>query len=1046
MGARRRRPLTFPWVRWLVPALLPMCALPSFTAQGKPRTHGRVGAVAVGGSRAKLHLSEYQKQGWQVEDGLPESQVRQIAQAADGRLLLATFSGVSIFDGQRFSRAGVQNAEGVNAAAVNAILPGLHGDLWVGTDGSGVLHQSGDLTENVSERAGLLHERIRTMMFDRAGTLWIATQNGIERLHGSALERVEGTGIIGGDLTTVFAETGLSAGEDRGMLFVTSEGLFEWSGGAVRHLEIAKEYGLPVAVYRDRQRRLWLGTANGVLQVTEEIPRRGNVLQVRRALTTHSPVTTLVGDAEGNLWVGTRHDGLWRYSGDAEAPEHWASRDGLEDETIRALFVDDEDNLWIGMLSGGLSRWRKAAFAPYGSQEGFSSSYASVTFADSWGNLWLGTWGQGLQRRRHGVTMAMPLPGMQSSTPIRAITEDRNRNVWIGTWFDGVYRYDGRSFRHYRLGIESPVNAVSALLAHRDGGLWIGTYTGLMIFPKGDPVKGAGRSLLENKLITCLLQDADGSVLVGTSEGLYRVRDGAVLPVSGMPHPYVLSLTMDSRGSVWAGPRNGGLVRVRDLQAIPFTAVGNLGNLPIYNGVEDRDGHLWLGTSRGILRVGVGEVNAAVQRADGSAQPRVNAVLFGKADGMRSSDCSGPSQPSATRMPDGTLWFATRRGFVHTTAYAESVAPPTPLVSLSGWNFSADPTAAAMRGDALQVGPGQSDVHLFYEARSLSNPGQVEFRYKLDGYDSDWTVTHVRMAHYQHLPPGRYTFQVQSRVSGTEWISPVATLEVRQKPHLYMTWYFYTAVGLLCALAAAEWYRRRIQRMRASLGMVVEERNRIARECHDTLMAGFAAVSWQMEATVKRLRNGDDPAGAVEACELARSMVLHCQAEARRIIWDLRDTDEITGVLSHALSRAIEAHYRQNSIEVALAVEGEEFALPPNSVHHLVCIGQEAISNALRHGEPSRIDLQLCFEERSVQMEVRDDGRGFEPGRSSTRDGHFGIAVMEERARKVGGDFSLKSELGRGVSIRVHVPFFPEAKLEESGRMPVQNPVRWIGI
>ena len=134
MGARRRRPLTFPWVRWLVPALLPMCALPSFTAQGKPRTHGRVGAVAVGGSRAKLHLSEYQKQGWQVEDGLPESQVRQIAQAADGRLLLATFSGVSIFDGQRFSRAGVQNAEGVNAAAVNAISAGA---AWRSVGGHG---------------------------------------------------------------------------------------------------------------------------------------------------------------------------------------------------------------------------------------------------------------------------------------------------------------------------------------------------------------------------------------------------------------------------------------------------------------------------------------------------------------------------------------------------------------------------------------------------------------------------------------------------------------------------------------------------------------------------------------------------------------------------------------------------------------------------------------------------------------------------------------------------------------------------------------------
>jgi len=162
--------------------------------------------------------------------------------------------------------------------------------------------------------------------------------------------------------------------------------------------------------------------------------------------------------------------------------------------------------------------------------------------------------------------------------------------------------------------------------------------------------------------------------------------------------------------------------------------------------------------------------------------------------------------------------------------------------------------------------------------------------------------------------------------------------------------------------------------------------------------------------------------------------VLHCQAEARRIIWDLRDSDEISGVLSHALSRAIDAHYREHSIQVDLQVDGTEMTLPPNSVHHLVCIGQEAIANALRHAAPQRIDVRLVFHKGEVRLEVEDDGCGFQTDTSSAKNGHFGLMVMEERARKLGGDFSVGSTLRRGTKIVVRVPF------SQADSMPVPEP------
>jgi len=288
-------------------------------------------------------------------------------------------------------------------------------------------------------------------------------------------------------------------------------------------------------------------------------------------------------------------------------------------------------------------------------------------------------------------------------------------------------------------------------------------------------------------------------------------------------------------------------------------------------------------------------------------------------------------------------------------------------------------------------------------------------------------------------------FTVQSGACAFAW-QRLAAVSVSQLVSWFYPWNVYVALVLVCIVAAVATYRRRIQRVRASLGLIVEERNRIARECHDTLMAGFAAVSWQMEATTKRLKEGGDTSAAIESCELARSMVLHCQAEARRIIWDLRDSDEITGVLSHALSRAIQAHYRQHSIAVSLSVQGEEFELPPNSVHHLVCIGQEAISNALRHAAPRQIRVQLQFTEGGLRMEVRDDGCGFHSSPLAARQGHFGIAVMEERARKLGAEFTLRSTIAEGTVIAVRVPLTPENAMAEHLRPFGNDLVRWIGI
>jgi ligand-binding sensor domain-containing protein/signal transduction histidine kinase len=985
-----------------------------------------------------LHLSEYQKQDWQVEDGLPENYVRMITQRPDGVLLLATSSGLATFDGQRFQNVPIEVDGLVDNEAVNTMLYGRNHDLWIGTDGRGVLHRTASGTVNISERAGKFNERIRMMYEDAQGVLWIATQNGVERFFDGRIEVFSDAGMMSGDITTPFAEDGSG-----GMFFVTSSGLFHWEAGDARRypLHVASDV-VPVAVYRDSQQRIWVGTTTGVLQL---VPRKNNwhdssdrFDQVPKAIV-YSPVTVLLGDPAGNLWIGTRRDGIWRLG--ADGLSHWSSHNGLPDDTIRSLFVDSEQNLWIGMRTGGLSRWRKGALAPYGEPEGFHANFSANAFADSHGDLWLGTWGKGLFRRRNGQLSPMNPPGMPIATPIRAIAEDRRGHIWVGTWFDGIYRFDAHSFHHYLLGIESPGNAVSSILPDSRGGMWVGTYTGLFYFPTGEPTPLHRSHLLESKLITCIIEDRDGSILIGTSAGLFRVRDRVALPVDGLPHPYLLSLTLDSMGHVWAGTKAGGLAWVHQEHATPLPASSGITPLLVNTAIEDKDRHLWLGTSRGIVRLSLTELHDVAE----SRQPQLSTVVFGKGDGMRSSECGGASNPTSTRTADGTLWFATAKGFVHTTDVADKAGSLSPTATITGWTLSNDPSATdSSTGANVDLEAGQPDVIFFFNAGLLSNPAHIEFRYRLTGYDAEWTSTRSHSARYRRLSPGNYRFEVQARNSGEEWLSPIAALPVHQRPHIYQTWYFYLALALLVVAIAVQLFRRRIQMMKGRIGIVLEERNRISRECHDTLMAGFAAISWQLEATAKLFRDSDSASTpAAKSCDLARSMVSHCQAEARRIIWDLRDTEEVTNILSQALSRTLATNHMQEVISTTLDVEGDEVPLAPGCVHHLVCIGQEAVSNAIRHAHPSYITIHLKYESDALNLSIRDDGHGFHASdRSTSRRGHFGIPVMEERARKLGGTLRLQTSADAGTEVTVRVPF--NAMQQSVNQEP--HVIRWIGI
>jgi signal transduction histidine kinase/ligand-binding sensor domain-containing protein len=969
---------------------------------------------------ATVTLSEYQKQEWQVEDGLPQSELRAITQLPGGRLLIATYGGVASFDGLRFSPIHVDATDQAASEAVNALLVSRSGDLWIGTDDRGIIRQTAGAAINVSEQAGLYHERIRGLFEDSTGTIWAATHDGIERItiHGGtqSVELLAKLGPVSGDITTPFAEDG------RGGIFaLTSDGVFHLTARGV-HIHVVEHHELhnkvtgdAVAIYYDHRGVLWIGLRDGLVRLIPSLGKgarkAGDEYTQEVVAGFKKEVTTLVGDYQGNMWVGTINQGLCRVSGSSFSC--WTTKDGLADDSVRSLFEDDEHNLWVGLASGGLARWRVAALLPLRDEpQAMREVQPAAILEDHTGNLWIGTWGKGLFRLNQGRFLREPLPG--NSAAIRTLAEDAAGNVWIGTWFNGLFRYNGAGFQHFLLGRESLTDAVSALLSDKHGGLWVGTYTGLLHYADGVPAKDKGILLLKDKLITCLAQSDDGAVLVGTSAGLYRVRGDEVRMVEGLSHPYVLSISIDNARNVWVGTKGGGLDWLEGDHAFHLNTLNGMVDHTTFSVLDDGQGFLWMGTSRGIVRVQREQLEELAQQK----RKRLDYVLLGKADGMPSSECLGVAQPHSTRTRDGSLWFATAKGLVHTNPEG-AMLPAAHPAQLTGVLLD---DASVVTTDKLELSPGLEDLVFQFNSQNLANPAQMEFRYKLDGYDRDWTVTRSRGAHYRKLPPGHYHFLVEARNAGSAWNDSIASTAVHQQPYFYQAWWFYALLCALIAAGAVRLFRWRLVRAKGELGVVLEERNRIAREWHDTLMAGFAAISWQMETTARLL--GSETGPAAKACELARNMVRHCQAEARRILWDLRENQEATGPLSSALSNALRPLSAKQGIDMRLQVEGQEVALAPGFVHHLVCIGQEAVTNALRHAVPNIISVHLQYHADWLSLSVKDDGCGFRASdKHAELHGHFGIPVMEERARKLGGSLRVETSAGNGTEILVHVPF-----------------------
>jgi signal transduction histidine kinase len=321
----------------------------------------------------------------------------------------------------------------------------------------------------------------------------------------------------------------------------------------------------------------------------------------------------------------------------------------------------------------------------------------------------------------------------------------------------------------------------------------------------------------------------------------------------------------------------------------------------------------------------------------------------------------------------------------------------------------------------VEMGPGQRRLEIEFTACTLRAPERVAFRYRLDRVDKKWIpASSHRSANYYSLPPGRYRFQVIARDGSFEGGSSEAGFDLMVHPHFYQTAWFYGLAFVVVGACAAGVLRFQERQARDRYNLRLEERTRIAREMHDTVVQGCVGVSTLIEAAAGSARS--DPDQMLECLDNARVHLRLTLDEARQALSDLRH-DSFENGLPGALAELTKTLGVEKGIAVAFDVTGASVRLADSINRALTLVAREALRNAVAHGSPSSVDVRLSFGSSNIRLDIQDDGCGFvlPCGRLAAAE-HFGILGMRERMEQIGGTLDVLSTPGHGTTVTASLP------------------------
>lgn len=998
---------------------------------------GSLGWLLFTASTLPAAPPEYHQRSWQRADGLPDNSVRAVLQTRDGYLWVGTDAGLARFDGARFVVFNQVNVPALPKPRITALAEDTRGALWIGTE-AGLVRQHRGAFEPVDLPDDSPRPFITRLCAGRDGAVWIGTKTGVHRFHAGRFTVFPGTNEVTARLVGSMCE---DADGDLWLSNIT--GVYRWNP-ACTNLDV---------VFRHRPGKspdlgLWADVkmvcAGGDLCFSGfGLLRRWRNGELLTCTNVFQPkgvfLTGFTADLAGNLWLALNPDGLLRFR-DGRAVL-FDRQSGLWVDRPQCLATDREGNLWIGTERQGLICWHPRAVRTLTSRDGLADDMVWALWEARDGTLWIGTDG-GVTHA--AVTAAEPdgwrwltnysvAQGL-SHNCVRALCEDAAGALWIGTG-NGLTRLANGLFTHHPLPLDRWGYKIRALHHDRTGALWVGWEHGLACLRDGRWTNYSKFTTPAFYDVRVIHQDRLGALWVGTQrDGLKCWHEGQVTTfteLDGLANARVAAVHEDADGTLWLGTEHG-LVRWRDGRFTSFTtAHGLFDNL--LNGILEDDGHLWLSCDRGIFRVRKADLDGV---ADGLART-VECVVLDEDDGMLDAETNGrKSQPPACRTRDGRLWFPTVQGVavIDPARLLGRKVPPPPVVIEAVVAHGRDRFEAPQPapGTHLDLAPGSGRLLEFsYTANSFLAPSKVRFKYRLHGWDQEWTEAGPRRsAFYTNLRPGQYRFQVIACNNHGVWNENGASLPVHVEPHFYQTPYFKALAG--CAALGLVWvgYRRRLRVLRRihnleTQAALATERTRVAADLHDDLGGSLTHHLHLLEQARQHLP--DAPAARQCFQELSHSAG-EAMNKVTNAIWATNpECDTLEHLVTHLQE---EARTCLQSARIAARFDipaGLPAAVLPGRVRQQTLLAaKEALSNIVKHAEASEVWLRMATRDGHLVVAIEDNGRGLDLpaclGNTTPGNHGQGLCNMRRRLEAIGGRFEAARAQPRGTRLVFTIP------------------------
>ncbi len=960
-----------------------------------------------------------------MADGLAQSNVMDIKEDRRGNLWMATFGGLSRFNGISFENYDKQ--DGLASNRTFCLSFDSKDALWIGTS-LGISSFDGRDFTNYTVPHLAANQWVNHLLVDKEDHIWFGTTaGGLYQINTAG----EVTQILDASAEKIALVSGISSnGND---IYVTT-----YHGGLYRVNDkesTLEQVSLPPvlnnveisSLYTDTKNNLWLGTSKGLFY--------SEGLNFEWVHSFHEEsvdfaIYSINEEYDGTIWLGTTHGAYKFKKGLCTSVK---ATEGLTDNIVYKIHRDREGTLWYGTFGGGVYKSLGDLFTYIGKNNGMNFDYVS-SISKGKNNYWFGSYGGGVYRYVPGTAGNPYIIDNLSSEDglsnnfVFAAEEDDQGNLWVATAW-GLSVYDGKRFKNFYKENGLPSNQIYTLIKGSNGSIYCGTSQGIAELNldnnrtfKSYEYPGAE----QHNRVRSLEEIHGGNILMGTQGGLKIFNGKEVLDyfeADSLKHIAISSIYQHDDGTLWVGLVDEGILYYNpsSKKVLRFTEASGLSSNIVYSLAMDKQGSLWVGTPRGLDKVSF-DNNLNIESVRNFA---ANEGFFGI-----------ETNTNALMMEtDGSIWFGTVAGAYICHPEKDVINPLEPITFLTGvrlfskkvdWKNQHDKQSWSHIPEDLSLNYDQNHLTFEYSGNSLKNAEKVRYQYMLENFDRGWQpITKRKEAVYTNLPPGAYTFKIKASNNDGIWNDIPITYSFEIKPPFWRTWWFFTLAFVAIGVVGRLYYNFRVQKKLRSLLQVetikheetVKVRKRVAEDFHDQVGNQLASITVLVQLIQAKLSNGNK-----EVDELLQKLGQFTKTlftGTRDFIWSIDPkSDNVNEMLIYIRDFGEELF---EFSEINFYVDTNDtfdakMRLPVGWSRHVVFIFKEALTNSLKHANCQNVYLNFNVKEHNFVFELKDDGKGLNGYQEIDGQG-MGLRNMKERAKKIRSHISIVSQNGDGTVV-----------------------------